>query len=42
MVLEKCCDLSQQDQGHYTEDEAEDIPEKSPLPADKERKSECQ
>ncbi|XP_052407708.1 rho GTPase-activating protein 15 isoform X6 [Carassius gibelio] len=29
-----------QDHGHYSEDEAEDIPEKSPLPADKERKSE--
>ncbi|XP_016307925.1 rho GTPase-activating protein 27-like [Sinocyclocheilus anshuiensis] len=29
-----------QDHGHFSEDEAEDIPEKSPLPADKERKSE--
>ncbi|KAL1277835.1 hypothetical protein QQF64_024508, partial [Cirrhinus molitorella] len=29
-----------QDHGHYSEDEAEDVPEKSPLPADKERKSE--
>uniref|UniRef100_A0A673GXE2 Rho GTPase-activating protein 27-like n=1 Tax=Sinocyclocheilus rhinocerous TaxID=307959 RepID=A0A673GXE2_9TELE len=27
------------DHGHYSEDEAEDIPEKSPLPADKERKT---
>ncbi|XP_059407609.1 rho GTPase-activating protein 27-like isoform X3 [Carassius carassius] len=29
-----------QDHGHYSEDEAEDIQDKSPLPADKERKSE--
>ncbi|RXN21140.1 rho GTPase-activating 27-like isoform X1 [Labeo rohita] len=29
-----------QDHGHCSEDEAEDVPEKSPLPADKERKSE--
>uniref|UniRef100_A0A671LUZ5 Rho GTPase-activating protein 27-like n=1 Tax=Sinocyclocheilus anshuiensis TaxID=1608454 RepID=A0A671LUZ5_9TELE len=27
------------DHGHFSEDEAEDIPEKSPLPADKERKT---
>uniref|UniRef100_A0A8C1HDK2 Rho GTPase activating protein 27, like n=1 Tax=Cyprinus carpio carpio TaxID=630221 RepID=A0A8C1HDK2_CYPCA len=29
-----------QDHGHHSEDEAEDIPEKSPSPADKDRKSE--
>ncbi|XP_016335239.1 rho GTPase-activating protein 27 isoform X2 [Sinocyclocheilus anshuiensis] len=29
-----------QDHNHYSEDEVEDIPEKPPLPADKERKSE--
>ncbi|XP_050961704.1 rho GTPase-activating protein 27 isoform X2 [Labeo rohita] len=29
-----------QDHGHCSEDEVEDVPEKSPLPADKERKSE--
>ncbi|XP_051571274.1 rho GTPase-activating protein 27-like [Myxocyprinus asiaticus] len=28
-----------QDNGHYSEDEVEDIPEKSPLPADRERKT---
>lgn len=36
----KICYLSQQDHGHYSEDEVEDIPEK--LPADKEKKTECE
>lgn len=41
-MLKICCDLSQQDHGHYSEDEVEDIPEKSPLPADKDKKTECE
>lgn len=37
-----CCDLLQQDHGHYSEDEVEDVPEKSPLSADKEKRTECE
>lgn len=41
-MLKICRDLSQHDHGHHSEDEVEEIPEKSALLADKEKKTECE